>query len=59
MRQILGIFNEFNRKIWPKGFFRTTAWKQLVRATQEQLPSRFSIVGQAPSDIALLASWLK
>jgi len=32
MRQILGIFNEFNRKSWPKGLFR----------------SRFSVLGQAP-----------
>jgi len=45
----LGIFNDFNRKIWPKGLFSTTAWMQLVRATQEQLPSRFSVLGQAPS----------
>ena len=64
MRKILGISDEFVRKKWPASTFAhdcmdaggTNPWmgegrtmqEQLSRATQEQLPSRLAILGQAP-----------
>jgi hypothetical protein len=44
----VALFNENEREIRPKGLFRTTCKDAGGRATQEQLPSRFSILGQAP-----------
>ncbi|VAW43864.1 hypothetical protein MNBD_GAMMA02-331 [hydrothermal vent metagenome] len=41
------LFDDNNGKFWQNPAFRTTAWMQLVRATQEQLPSRLFFLGQA------------
>ena len=37
----VGLFNENDREIWPKGLSRTTARMQEVEQRMEQLPSRF------------------